>query len=67
MEQLVDAGTALGAGVADGDQVPLAERLWAMRNAAAQMAQSGSRGQARAMLEEAYALRASAVEKANEG
>ena len=51
---------------ADQDAVPLAERLWAMRNAAAQMAQSGSRGQARAMLEEAYALRASAVEKARE-
>ena len=29
---------------ADQDAVPLAERLWAMRNAAAQMAQSGSGG-----------------------
>ena len=42
---------------------PLAERLWAMRNSAAQLAQSGARSQARRMLEEAYTLRAEAQEK----
>ena len=42
---------------AERDAVPLAEKLWAMRNAAAQMAVSGSKGQARSMLEEAYQLR----------
>ena len=48
---------------AERDAVPLAEKLWAMRNAAAQMAASGSKGQARSMLEEAYQLRAEALAK----
>ena len=48
---------------AERDAVPLAEKLWAMRNAAAQMALSGSKGQARSMLEEAYQLRAEALAK----
>ena len=46
------------------DSVPLAERLWSMRNAAAQMAVSGSKGQARMMLEEAFQLRSEALAKA---
>jgi hypothetical protein len=48
---------------AERDAVPLAEKLWAMRNAAAQMAVSGSKGQARSMLEEAYQLRVEALAK----
>ena len=48
---------------AERDAVPLAEKLWAMRNAAAQMGASGSKGQARSMLEEAYQLRAEALAK----
>ena len=52
---------------AERDAVPLAEKLWAMRNAAAQMAASGSKGQARSMLEEAYQLRAGDAEAAGRG
>jgi len=36
---------------------PITERLWALRNSAAQLAQSGSKAQARSMLEEALELR----------
>ena len=46
------------------DSVPLAERLWSMRNAAAQMASAGSKGQARVMLEDAFQLRSEALKKA---
>ena len=45
------------------ENTPLAERLWAMRNSAAQLAQSGARAQARSMLEEAYTLRAESIAK----
>jgi len=50
----------------DQETEPLAERLWAMRNAAAQLAQSGARAQARSMLEEAYTMRAESVAKFRE-
>lgn len=43
--------------------VPITERLFATRNAAIQLAGSGSVEQGRAMLEEAYALRVNHVEK----
>ena len=51
---------------ADQEAIPLAERLWAMRNSAAQLAQSGARAQARSMLEEAYTLRAESLAKFRE-
>ena len=44
---------------------PITERLFAMRNAALQMAQSGSKDQARLMLEEAVELRKKDVAKNN--
>jgi len=44
---------------------PITERLFAMRNAALQMAQSGSKDQARLMLEEAFELRKKDVAKNN--
>ena len=45
------------------NSVPITERLFATRNAAIQLAGSGSVEQGRAMLEEAYALRINHVEK----
>mgnify|MGYP003948851109 CR=1 FL=1 len=51
---------------ADQEAIPLAEKLWAMRNSAAQLSQSGARAQARTMLEEAYMLRVESVKKARE-
>ena len=48
---------------AEQESIPLAEKLWAMRNSAAQMSQSGARGQARTILEDAYKLRAEATAK----
>ena len=51
---------------AEKDAEPLAERLWAMRNSAAQLAQSGARAQARTMLEEAYTMRIDDVAKRRE-
>ena len=45
------------------NSVPITERLFATRNAAIQLAGSGSVEQGRAMLEEAYALRVNHVEK----
>ena len=51
---------------AEQEAIPLAEKLWAMRNSAAQMSQSGARGQARTILEEAYRLRAEATAKRRE-
>jgi len=45
------------------NSVPITERLFATRNAAIQLAGSGSVEQGRAMLEEAYALRVKHVEK----
>jgi len=51
---------------AEKDAEPLAERLWAMRNSAAQLAQSGARAQARTMLEEAYTIRIDDVAKRRE-
>ena len=45
------------------NSVPITERLIATRNAAIQLAGSGSVEQGRAMLEEAYALRVNHVEK----
>jgi hypothetical protein len=44
---------------------PITERLYALRNSALQLAQSGSKDQARMMLEEAYALRKNDVAKNN--
>ena len=44
---------------------PITERLFALRTAALQLAQSGSKQQARVMLEEAYALRKKDVAKNN--
>ena len=51
---------------AEKDAEPLAERLWAMRNSAAQLAQSGARAQARTMLEEAYTIRIDDIAKRRE-
>ena len=51
---------------AEKEAEPLAERLWAMRNSAAQLSQSGARSQARSMLEEAYTMRIDDIAKRRE-